>query len=177
MGGKVRRNRIFNRMEVYIMRHGIAEEVSKTGRDRDRVLTDEGKENSRAAGKALRKIGVKFDAIFSSPYPRAWQTAEEAAKQLDQGDMVKELTELGAECTAAAALQKISIATKGYASVLVVGHEPILSQLISLLLSGSSSLSIAMKKGAVCKLTCVRPEAGGCRLDWLMTAKQLSRIA
>ena len=134
------------------MRHGIAEEVSTTGRDRDRVLTDDGKENSGEAGKALRKLGVKLDVIFSSPYPRAWQTAEEA-------------------------LQAISSASKGKASVMVVGHEPILSQLISLLLSGSSSLSIAMKKGAVCKLTCVRPEAGGCRLDWLLTAKQLCRIA
>ena len=159
------------------MRHGIAEEVSTTGRDRDRVLTDDGKENSGEAGKALRKLGVKLDVIFSSPYPRAWQTAEEAGKQIEQGDLLKELQELGAESSATEALQAISSASKGKASVMVVGHEPILSQLISLLLSGSSSLSIAMKKGAVCKLTCVRPEAGGCRLDWLLTAKQLCRIA
>jgi phosphohistidine phosphatase len=164
-------------MELYIMRHGIAEDVSKTGRDRDRVLTDNGKENSREAGKALRKIGVKFDVIFSSPYPRAWQTAEEVAKAIDQLDLLNELSELGAESTATDALQGISRTVKGHASILVVGHEPILSQLISLLLSGSSSLSIAMKKGAVCKLTCVRPEAGGCRLDWLLTARQLCRIA
>ena len=159
------------------MRHGIAEEVSKTGRDRDRVLTEDGKENSREAGKALRKIGIKFDVIFSSPYPRAWQTGEEVAKEIDQPDLLKELEELGADSSASDALQKISSAVKGYASIMVVGHEPILSQLISLLLSGSSSLSIAMKKGAVCKLTCVRPEAGGCRLDWLLTARQLCRIA
>jgi phosphohistidine phosphatase len=164
-------------MEIYIMRHGIAEDVSKTGRDRDRVLTEDGQDNSREAGKALRKIGIKLDAIFSSPYPRAWQTAEAVANELDQPDLLKELSELGAESTAAEALQKVAAVVKGYASVMVVGHEPILSQLISLLLSGSSSLSIAMKKGAVCKLTCVRPEPGGCRLDWLMTAKQLSRIA
>lgn len=164
-------------MELYIMRHGIAEEVSTTGRDRDRVLTEDGKDNSREAGKALRKLGVKFDGILSSPYPRAWQTAEAVARELDQPDILKELQELGAESSATEAIQKISITTKGNASVLVVGHEPVLSQLISLLLSGSSSLSIAMKKGAVCKLTCVRPEAGGCRLDWLLTAKQLCRIA
>ena len=164
-------------MELYIMRHGIAEEVSTTGRDRDRLLTEDGKENSREAGKALRKIGVTFEVIFSSPYPRAWQTAEAVAKEIGLTNLLQELQELGAESTATDALQKLSAAVKGHASILIVGHEPILSQLISLLLSGSSSLSIAMKKGAVCKLTCVRPEAGGCRLDWLMTAKQLCRIA
>ena len=158
------------------MRHGIAEEVSSTGRDRDRVLTEQGLDNSREAGKAMRKLGVKFDAIFSSPYPRAWQTAEGVAKELEQRDLLQEMEEFGAEASATSALQRLS-GVKGHASMLVVGHEPILSQLISMLLSGSPSLSIAMKKGAVCKLTCVRPEAGGCRLDWLMTAKQLCRIA
>lgn len=159
------------------MRHGIAEDGSESGRDRDRVLTDEGMEKTRQSGKALRKIGVEFDAIFASGYPRAWRTAEIVAEELDSGDLLEELVELEAESSAGDALTGLRRVAKGKASVLVVGHEPILSQLISLLISGDTGLAIAMKKGGICKLTCVRPEPGGCRLDWLVTSKQLCRMA
>lgn len=159
------------------MRHGIAEEVSDTGRDRDRVLTDEGIEKTQESGKALRKLGIEFDVIFSSPYARAWQTAEAVAEELGCPQLLKRLDALGAESSAGAAMDGIKAEVRKFASVLIVGHEPILSELISLLLSGQSGLSIAMKKGGLCKLTCVRPEPGGCRLDWLLTTKHLCRMA
>lgn len=159
------------------MRHGIAEEVSDTGRDRDRVLTDEGLEKTRESGKALRKLGVKFDIILSSPYPRAWQTAEGIADELGCKQILKGLEALGAESSPGAALDQIKAEVRKCASVLIVGHEPVLSEFISLLLSGASGIAIAMKKGGICKLTCVRPEPGGGRLDWLLTSKHLCRIA
>ncbi|HEX7862925.1 MAG TPA: phosphohistidine phosphatase SixA [Verrucomicrobiae bacterium] len=163
-------------MDLYIMRHGIAEDVSASGRDRDRVLTEEGRDKSREGGKALRKLDVEFDAIFSSAFPRAWQTAELVADELDEKKLLQELPELEAESNVQRALGGLKRVLKNQASVLIVGHEPILSQLISVLLSGHSGLSITMKKGAVCKLSCVRPEPGGCRLEWLLNAKQLCRM-
>ena len=159
------------------MRHGIAEEVSDTGRDRDRVLTEEGIKKTEESGKALRKLGIEFDVILSSPFPRAWQTAEAIAEELGCKGILKGIDVLGAESSALAALNQLSIETRKFASVLIVGHEPILSELISFLLSGSPGLSIAMKKGGLCKLTCVRPEPGGCRLDWHLTSKHLCRMA
>lgn len=159
------------------MRHGIAEEASVTGSDRDRRLTGEGVQRSHESGKALRKLGIAFDAIFSSPYPRAWKTAGIIAEEVGAKGLLQEMEELEADSSAVESLTALNRVGKGKGSVLVVGHEPILSELISILLSGSSKLSIAMKKGAVCKLTCVRPEPGGCRLDWLVTSKQLCRIA
>jgi phosphohistidine phosphatase len=141
------------------------------------VLTDEGIQKTQESGKALRKLGIEFDVIFSSPYARAWQTAEGIAEELDCKELLKGLDALGAESSAGAALDEIKVEVRKFASVLIVGHEPILSELISLLLSGASGLSIAMKKGALCKLTCVRPEPGGCRLDWLLTTKHLCRMA
>ena len=159
------------------MRHGVAEEMSQSGRDRDRVLTEDGIERTRVSGKTLRKLGVEFDAIFASGYPRAWQTAEIVAEELDSTDLLHELPELEADSSAGEALVALKRAGKGKASVLLVGHEPILSQLISLLLAGTAGLSIAMKKGGLCKMTCVRPEPGGCRIDWLVTSKQLCRMA
>lgn len=164
-------------MELYVMRHGIAEEVSSSGRDRDRVLTEEGIERSCESGKALRKLGIEFDSILSSPYPRAWQTAELVASELNCKRLLRAVDALGSESSASKAAKSLVSETARSASVLVVGHEPILSELISLLLSGSSNLAIAMKKGAICKLTCVRPEPGGCRLDWLLPPKFLCRMA
>jgi phosphohistidine phosphatase len=164
-------------MELYIMRHGIAEEASASGTDRDRVLTEEGIAKTHDGGKALRKLGIEFDAILSSPFPRAWQTAQIVAGELKCSQLLQAVDELGAESSETSALNALKAKTKRNVAILVVGHEPILSQLISLLISGSAGLSIAMKKGGLCKMTCVRPEPGGCRLDWLVTSKQLCRMA
>jgi phosphohistidine phosphatase len=164
-------------MDVYILRHGIAEEESASGEDRDRVLTAEGIDRTIAAGKALRKLAIEFDAILSSPFARAWQTAEIVADQLDCKKLLHPMDELAANSSAAAAVKELGIVARNCSSVLVVGHEPILSEMISLLLSASPRLSIAMKKGGLCKLSCVRADPGAARLEWLLTAKHLSRMA
>jgi phosphohistidine phosphatase len=158
------------------MRHGIAEEMSDSGHDRDRLLTAQGIDRSRESGKAMRKLGLEFDAIFSSAYSRAWKTAELVADEIDAADLLADLKELEAHSSVADALAGLRRVSRGKSSLLLVGHEPILSQLISLLISGTTSLSIAMKKGGLCKLSCVRPEPGSCRLDWLVTSKQLCRM-
>jgi phosphohistidine phosphatase len=163
-------------MDLYILRHGIAEDVSESGLDRDRVLTKEGIEKTKAAGKALRKLEVQFDAIFTSPYARARRTAEIVAEELELSSVLHLVDALGAASSAEAVLTELQKIIRKHACILVVGHEPILSSLISLLLSGSASLSIALKKGGLCKLNCVRPEAGAARLDWLLTAKHLCRM-
>jgi phosphohistidine phosphatase len=164
-------------MDLYILRHGIAEDVSKTGLDRDRVLTEEGIEKTKSAAKALRKLDVQFDAIFTSPYARARQTAEIVANELGLTSILQLVDAIGADSSAEAVLAELKRIVRKHSSILVVGHEPILSSLISLLLSGSPSLSVTMKKGGLCKLSCVRPEPGAARLECLLTAKHLSRMA
>lgn len=164
-------------MDLYILRHGIAEEFSHSGHDRDRVLTAEGIEKTAASGRALRKLDVEFDGIFSSPFARAWQTAEIIADELDCKSLLQPVDDLAADSTAAIALKKLGVLSQKHSSVLVVGHEPILSEMISLLLTGSSCLSVTMKKGGLCKLSCVRPQPGAARLEWLFTAKHLCRMA
>ena len=53
--------------------------------------------------------------------------------------------------------------------VLLVGHEPGLSRLISVLLSGKQSLAITMKKGGICKLVMPGLRYGRCAsLEWLV---------
>ena len=61
-------------MDLYILRHGIAEEQSKSGQDHTRALTDEGRRKTCHSGKALKEMGVCFDLILTSPFARALQT-------------------------------------------------------------------------------------------------------
>ncbi len=64
-------------------------------------------------------------------------------------------------------------------SVLLVGHEPYLSRLISLLVSGDPDFAVALKKGGLCKLLITdRFRAGRCaELQWLLTPKQMELMS
>ena len=158
------------------MRHGIAEDMPPSGKDRDRALTDEGIEKTRLTGKALKNLDVEIRMMLTSPYKRAIQTAEIIAEELGCKQL-KELPELragGSSTTLVQALQHLH----GHApSVMLVGHEPDLSRLISLLLSGGEEIAVTMKKGGICKLHCLRIAPGEARLEWMLAPKHLVRMA
>jgi phosphohistidine phosphatase len=63
--------------------------------------------------------------------------------------------------------------------LLLVGHEPYLSQLISLLVTGDGECAaVVMKKGGLCKLSAELVEHGRCAsFEWLLTPKQMSLMA
>ena len=56
---------------LFLVRHGIAEDVSKSGRDADRELTAEGRRKTRRAARGLRALGVQPTALLASPLVRA----------------------------------------------------------------------------------------------------------
>jgi phosphohistidine phosphatase len=64
---------------IWLLRHGEAADGSP---DAERPLTDKGREQSRAAGAALRALGVKPDACLTSPKVRAADTARLACEEL-----------------------------------------------------------------------------------------------
>ena len=164
-------------MEIYILRHGLAEEASRTGRDSDRELTPEGVARTRATGQALRKLGTQFDIILASPYVRAWATAELVADELGCPNLLKKCPPLASGESPDGVLAELKRVGRTHECVLLVGHEPDLSQLISILLSGSPRLGIEMKKGGLCRLACNTPEPGAAILNWLLTSKLLERMA
>jgi phosphohistidine phosphatase len=163
-------------MELYILRHGIAEETSHSGKDRDRALTTEGREKTRAAARALRRMEVTFDTVLSSPFVRAWQTAEIIAEELGCQKILRECEALSSGAPLKGVIAELGKVSEMSASVLAVGHEPDLSRLVSVLLCGSTEIAITMKKGGLAKLTCERPEPGNSRLEWLLGPKHLSRL-
>jgi phosphohistidine phosphatase SixA len=63
-------------MRLYILRHATAEEAAASGDDGARKLTERSKEKMRSAAAGLRAMGLKFNAILTSPLVRATETAE-----------------------------------------------------------------------------------------------------
>ena len=59
-----------------LLRHAKTERDSTTGRDIDRQLTERGEADAARIGEEIRKSGMEFDLILSSPAMRAVQTAE-----------------------------------------------------------------------------------------------------
>jgi phosphohistidine phosphatase len=164
-------------MNLYILRHGIAD-APGTGRivaDADRPLTAEGERKVWQIAEAMEALELSFDLILASPYLRARQTAEivaEAFKARKKLEFNEALTPSGSSQQLVEFLNRRQPAPE---SVLLSGHEPSLSELISLLLSGGENLSITMKKGGLCKLTVEQLKHGRCAcLEWLLTPKQMA---
>ena len=162
--------------EIYILRHGIAVERGTRGyaKDSDRPLTTEGRKKMRRISRTLRKFELSFDLILSSPYVRARQTAEIVAKVLKAEKRLKFSEHLAAEGDAEELVEQLRRLYHSPASVLLVGHEPYLSQLISVLLTGEPDLALTLKKGGLCKLALQRLAYARCAtLEWLVTPRQM----
>ena len=161
-------------MNLYLLRHGVAAErgAGQYASDAERPLTTKGRRKLRRTAAAMRAMDLSFDVILSSPLVRARQTAELIAKALHCRHRL-ELTELLAPGAIAAGLVRRLKQLKPQ-SVLLVGHEPDLSGLVSRLLTGGDGLAITFKKGGLCGLSAERLRAGRCAsLEWLLTPAQL----
>ncbi len=166
-------------MEIYILRHAIAEPAPNppSGGDSRRRLTAEGAEKMRRAAKGMKALELTFDLIVSSPYLRAKETAEIVAEVLRPGRKPEFSTTLTPDGNPKELIEELKRKHGDKKQVLLVGHEPYLSRLISLLTSGHARTFIEMKKGALCKLTAGTLEHERCAtLEWLLTSRQLRRI-
>ncbi len=122
-------------MKLYVMRHGPAEEQANSGVDGDRALTTSGRARVRAVAEALAQLGEEPLLILTSPLVRAVQTAEIVALDTKLGDRggsveVRRAMGPGGDSTALAH----ALVAEGRKRVMVVGHEPDLSDLVGGLL-------------------------------------------
>jgi phosphohistidine phosphatase len=156
-------------MELYILRHGIAEESNPAG-DAERALTDEGKRKLRRVLERAAKADVSPSLILSSPYKRARQTADIAAEVLGYNGRIVQIDALVPESSPANLWEEIR-ARRQEKSVLAAGHEPMLSSSVAWLL-GSPAMRVDMKKGALVRIDIDQfgPKAQGV-LRWLLTPK------
>jgi phosphohistidine phosphatase len=138
---------------IYVVRHAIAEErdPERWPDDAERPLTPDGERRFREAARGLRKLVPDVDVMLSSPYVRAWRTAEilhEVAgwPSPERSDL------LGASRAPADGVEAIRARPEA-SSIAVVGHEPYLSRLVSILLTGDlDAVRMELKKGGVVRI-------------------------
>jgi phosphohistidine phosphatase len=166
-------------MELYFLRHGLAGQYGdpKYKDDSLRPLTHEGREKLKRGVLGMQALGLTFDAVLSSPYLRAKQTAEIVARGYKMKTNRIHLTDnLLAPAPIKQLLQEVQNIFPKSEKVLFVGHEPHLTDMISELLKSRQPLSIDFKKGGLCCLNTDGPSKSAC-LSWLLSPKQLSKFA
>ena len=163
-------------MNLYLIRHAIAEEESPSVEDRQRALTEKGAKKMRNIAKGLKTLGIEFDYIISSPYVRAQQTAEilwDVLKLRKKIVISESISPMGDPN------QLLAEINENYTvnSLAIVGHEPYLSNLISLLTAGGAPIEMTFKKGWVCYLTTDDfHHTRKATLQWLLTPGVLVEI-
>lgn len=164
-------------MELYLLRHGIAE--SRThGRDSDRALTREGIDKMRRSVKGMHAIGLTFDRILTSPLVRARQTAELVTEQIETLKKLEVVPDLAAGADPSRLLSALKHQYAEFKKLLLVGHEPDLSLFASRLLLQDGHIPFHFKKGSLCKLEVPILEfASGATLEWLLTPNQLAHLS
>ena len=135
--------------ELYLVRHAIAghADPARWADDSQRPLTEEGVARFRSAAHGLAKVVPAVEHVFSSPWTRAWQTAE-ILQQESGWTAPQPCPELSGDRPVGDAVTLLHDLKA--ASLAFIGHEPHLSSLASALLSGDTSLvGLELRKGGV----------------------------
>ena len=160
-------------MELYLLRHGAAEDGSGKP-DPERALTAEGRRKLRPVLEAAASAGLKPSLILTSPLKRAVQTAEVARDVLKYKGDVLHTKSLAPGATVEQVWEEIR-GHRDEPSLLMVGHNPLFSELSAYLL-GSNDIQVDFKKGAVLRIDFERfpPKPKGV-LRWYLTPKLAER--
>lgn len=163
-------------MVIYFLRHANAgtKHFSNPARDEKRPIDKVGEEQSHDVGRALAALGVTANVIISSPLTRAVQTAEIVAQELGHEEKLVIDDALRPEATFEQ-FKALLNRHKDKVAVMVVGHDPSMTEFVNRVLSGGGPLAaVEMKKGGVAKVEkeLRRPAV----LRWCMTPKVVQRI-
>jgi phosphohistidine phosphatase len=164
-------------VELYLIRHGIAEEKRpEIKKDEERSLTKEGRQKTEKVAQQLKKFGLHFDLIATSPLVRARQTAEIL--------MSAGLSSKLEECTYLAPDGSIDNwvvdwwSPRNYppqTQLALIGHEPDLSSWAEIFLWGQAKASLVLKKAGMIgvKLPEIGSPLGRSQMFWLTPPKYL----
>ncbi len=159
-------------MQLLLIRHADAgdADAARWPDDALRPLTEKGRKCQQRVAKRLTRHGLTPTLLLASPWLRAWQTAQLMAERAEYPAPVA--------CPALAAdpsLRSLAAAIgrpPRDAIVALVGHEPWLGQLASLLLAGDARrVTISFPKSGVLGLEVSSLEAGAAVLDFFWRPK------
>jgi len=165
---------------LFILRHGIAVTRGDASYplDSDRPLTAKGMKRMRRIARGMRHMKVVFDLLLSSPYRRALETAFVVGREYGAGEILQTSPALRPEVLPEEVIRSFQEKYSPCRRLLLVGHEPQLSALISTLTTGGAGARPLLKKGGLCKLEVEKLQTGKCAsLLWLLTPRQLISIA
>ncbi len=155
-------------MDLYVMRHADAEDG--TGNDFTRVLSEKGRSQAEKMGSWLKAIGPGPLSVVTSPFPRARETAQIVADQVDSAIPVRQDERLASGMRTDTGSSLLHEYGKDGEALLMVGHAPDLANLVAYLL-GAKDGTVELRKGAVASLEVGRAGFGGSMLRWLITPK------
>jgi phosphohistidine phosphatase len=156
-------------MELFLVRHAIAEEPREGLEDAERALTPRGRSRFKRAARGLARLGVDLKLLLYSPWRRAAETAELLGRLAPE----RASTELLARPPDDELLALV--ASKDAPRLGLVGHEPWLSELAGWLLVGERRGFLALKKGGVIWLS-GEPTPGGMQLRAFYTPRVLRAV-
>jgi phosphohistidine phosphatase len=161
--------------ELYLIRHGVAEERGEAWPDDTRrPLTEDGMSRLRKSSRGLVRIGVELDVVLSSPLVRARQTAEIVADVFDPRPPIVVVDSLAPEGSLQSVMADLEKQAKR-ARIALVGHEPGIGELAARLCGSRRPLEF--KKGAICRIDVESiPAAGPGKLRWFLTPKILREL-
>jgi phosphohistidine phosphatase len=156
-------------VQLWLLRHGDAVPHDSRPTDAERELTPRGERQAEVAGRALARLGTEFDACFTSPKVRARDTARLACAALNTEPV--EESSLAAGFDSDAARELLAAAGSEDGRILVVGHNPDLSQVVSDL----TGARVDLKKGGVAAVKVTGARAG--ELLVLLRPRELESLA
>ena len=116
---------------IYLVRHATADKGKPKSPDQKRALSKKGRKEAVKMAKKLKKNGMIPDLLISSPAKRAMQTARVFAKDVkypkDKILLSKTLYEANNASSSEAFLQEVRSMDDQYQSVMIVGHDPLLT--------------------------------------------------
>lgn len=165
---------------IMLLRHAKSSRNSSRKKDFDRPLTTRGRKDTSRMGAFIKEVGALPAAIISSPAKRAEQTAQLLIKDAGIDPSLirwnKDLYYGGARDY----LSTIQKAPEEAMTILLVGHNPLMEETVSLLCNEEGAYAVRMPAGA---LVCIEHpaigwkqiKAGTARLKWMMIPKLLEK--
>jgi phosphohistidine phosphatase len=132
-------------MQLFVIRHAIAEDAVPGQDDASRELTDDGERKMKQVVKGMRRLGIELDRILTSPWKRAAQTAILLQPLCDEPPLSSDLLAQSPKAELLALIAELNETTG------VVGHEPWIGELVAWLAFGDTrhGEALQLKKGGV----------------------------
>jgi len=164
---------------LYLLRHAVAEERSSLYPDDSlRPLSVKGRAKMIKNTEGIRSLDLSVDAVISSPYLRAKDTAKIAVRGFKNiSAKIAYSSHLTPEASLTKLISELNSSYQDCKAILLVGHEPQLSSFVELLVGKESFPNIAFKKGGLCQLTMpipIRPAAA--TLNWMKNPSALRSL-